>query len=179
MIDREVIDKKNELLLALRREMNGAVAGAMRDGGIEYGLNLGVSVTTVRSIATRFAPDDELARRAWGSGVRELRLAALFIAPAEALADVERWRSGVETLELAENWIWALSRHEEFIKEVFGVLRMSYDLLDRYMVLLALARRPQLMDLNDAEELCRKELLASEPMIRRAADNLSIVLGIE
>ncbi len=178
MIAPEVVDRKNELLLALRREMNGAVAGAMRDGGIEYGVNFGVSVTTVRSVAARFAPDDALARAAWGSGVRELRLSALFVAPLEALADVERWRPSLDTMELAENWIWALSRSEEALRSVLEVLYRRCEPLDRYMVLLALARRPQIVDEEEAVRLCREGLMAEEPMIRRAADNLSIVLKI-
>ena len=86
----EIIERKNELLLALRREMNGAVAGSMRDGGIEYGLNFGVSVPTIRSVASRYAGDDELASEVWKSGVRELRLAGLFIATPELLAE-EAW----------------------------------------------------------------------------------------
>ena len=41
------------LLGELRREMNGAVADSMRYYGTRYGLNYGVSLPTIRTIASK------------------------------------------------------------------------------------------------------------------------------
>lgn len=171
----ELIERKNELLLALRREMNGAVAGSMRDGGIEYGLNFGVSVPTIRSVATRYAGDDELASEVWRSNVRELRLAGLFIASPACLAD-EAWSGAVDTMEIAENYIWSLSRSDEALCEVVARLSKSRLTLDCYMTLLAYARRPHLFLSECVERACVAAEQSEEPALRRAAENLRIRL---
>lgn len=171
----ELIERKNELLLALRREMNGAVAGSMRDGGIEYGLNFGVSVPTIRSVASRYAGDDELASEVWKSGVRELRLAGLFIATPELLAE-EAWSGAVDTFEVAENYVWSLSRSEESLRRVVERLMSGDELLSRYMVLLSFARKPRLFPADIVESLCSAAECNESPALRRVAENLRICL---
>lgn len=174
-LPKELIERKNELMLALRREMNGAVAGSMRDGGIEYSLNFGVSVPTIRAIAARYAGDDELAAEVWKSGVRELRLAALFIAT-PGLLTAEWWVAMVENYELAENYVWSLSRGEKELKEVVGRLKGSERLLDRYILLLGYARRYSLFAAEEIEEACRAAEGSGEPSLRRVAENLRICI---
>ena len=73
------------LLGAMRRERNGAVADAMRYYGADYGLNYGVSLPTVRTLARACGRDHEFARYLYAQEVRELRLAALHIAEPERL----------------------------------------------------------------------------------------------
>lgn len=68
------------LLGALRREMNGAVADAMHYYGKRYGLNYGVSLPTIRTIASEQPTNNSLALYLYKQDVRELRLAALHIA---------------------------------------------------------------------------------------------------
>ena len=171
----EIIERKNELLLALRREMNGAVAGSMRDGGIEYGLNFGVSVPTIRSVASRYAGDDELASEVWKSGVRELRLAGLFIATPELLAE-EAWSGAVDTFEVAENYVWSLSRSEAALRSVVARLAGSDRLMDRYMTLMAYARKPQWFPVEEVERACSEAEHRTEPALQRVAENLRIRL---
>ncbi len=171
----EIIERKNELLLTLRREMNGAVAGSMRDGGIEYGLNFGVSVPTIRSVASRYAGDNELASEVWKSGVRELRLAGLFIATPELLAE-ESWSGAVDTFEVAENYVWSLSRSEAALRSVVARLAGSARILDRYMTLLAYARRAHWFSAEEVERACREAECSSEPALQRVAENLRIIL---
>ena len=50
------------LLGAMRKQMNGAVADAMRYYGEKYGLNYGVSLPTLRQIANQEQPDHSLAQ---------------------------------------------------------------------------------------------------------------------
>ncbi len=68
------------LLAAMRRERNGAVADEMRFFGAPYGLNLGVSLPTLRRIARAQVPDHAFALYPCSQDVRELRLAAFHIA---------------------------------------------------------------------------------------------------
>lgn len=171
----ELVERKNDLLLTLRREMNGAVAGSMHDGGIDYSLNFGVSIPTIRTVAKRYAGDDELAAVAWQSGVRELRLAALFMATPDLLAGVE-WTEGVDTYELAENYIWSLSRSADALTAVVSRLSASVRLLDRYMTLLAYARKAQWFAPETVEAACRAAEQSGEPALQRVVENIRITL---
>lgn len=68
------------LLGAFRRERNGAVADSMRFYGAPCGLNYGVSLPTLRTLARAEAADHDFAKYLWRQDVRCLRLAALHIA---------------------------------------------------------------------------------------------------
>ena len=64
------------LLGAFRRERNGAVADSMRFYGAPCGLNYGVSLPTLRTLARAEAADHDFAKYLWRQDVRCLRLAA-------------------------------------------------------------------------------------------------------
>ena len=88
----------------MRKQMNGAVADAMYYYGANYGLNYGVSLPTVRQIAKDTEQDHDLALYLYKQQVRELRLAALHIAQAEAITmeELPTWAEGVINSEIAE-----------------------------------------------------------------------------
>lgn len=98
------------LLGELKREMNGAVVDSMREKGLDYPLNYGVSLPTIRSLAREFAPDDELAQLLYRQQVRELQLAATVIADPRQLSesDLAFWHNGITTVEIAENLAMSL-----------------------------------------------------------------------
>lgn len=92
------------LLRRLRCEMNGAVSGAMEERGLNYGMNYGVSLPTIRKIAEEHSPNHEFAKFLYLQQVRELRISAMYIAQAQ-LVDMEEesfWRAGIQTNEYAE-----------------------------------------------------------------------------
>lgn len=100
-------EKMVALMRRLKIEMNGAVTDAMREygGGTPgYGLNYGVSLPTIRDVAREYAPDHELGLALWRQDVREMKLAALFVAdPMQvAAAQMEAWASDWRVPELAE-----------------------------------------------------------------------------
>lgn len=97
-------EKRDQLLKRLKVEMNGAVVGDMRGRGIQYGLNYGVSIPTIKEIAKTYAPDHELAEKIFSEGdVRELKIAAVYIdTPSEVTADqMWRWAKSLENEEIA------------------------------------------------------------------------------
>ncbi len=73
------------LLDALRRERNGDAAAAMRYYGVRYGLNYGVSLPAVRALARAEGTDPAFAGYLFAQDVRELKIAALWIADPGAL----------------------------------------------------------------------------------------------
>lgn len=129
------------LLGELRREMNGAVADAMRYYGSRYGLNYGVSLPTIRSIAAKEPQDNDLALYLFKQDVRELRLAALHIAEPSKFEDsTEEWRNGITTSEIAEEMAFALLRHVESIEQLYHDWSQSGDELATYAVIMAATR---------------------------------------
>ena len=130
------------LLGALRREMNGAVANGMYLYGRPYGLNYGVSLPTVRSIARAEGCDHDFARYLFRQQVRELRLAALHIADPRRLdiAEAAFWAEGITNSEAAEEAAFALLSKSPSIKEIYGEWSRSDDEFTAYSALMAAAR---------------------------------------
>ncbi|MBE6196028.1 MAG: DNA alkylation repair enzyme [Rikenellaceae bacterium] len=92
------------LMGRLRREMNGAVVESMQRAGVRGALNYGVSIPTIREIASQTPPDHTFARFLYRQQVRELRLAAATIAEPEALTPEElmEWVEGIDHLEILD-----------------------------------------------------------------------------
>jgi hypothetical protein len=113
--------RAEKLLAGLRREMNGAAVERMERAGIAYPLSYGVSTTDIRSAALRYAPDDLFARYLYTRNVRELRLAALFIADPASLSadDLPFWAAGVTNSEVAEYLAFALAGRSAIACEAF------------------------------------------------------------
>ena len=114
--------KMIQLLGALRKEMNGAVADSMYYYGEDYGLNYGVSLPTIRSRAIAMGKDHELAKYLYKQQVRELRLAAMHIAEPENFSSNEAdfWAEGVINSEIAEEMAFALLRHTKDLADIFN-----------------------------------------------------------
>lgn len=133
------------LLSAMRRERNGAVAGEMRFFGTPCGLNLGVSLPTLRTIARAEKPDHAFARFLCRQDVRELRLAAFHIAQPECLsaAELPEWAAAIINSELAEEAAFALLSRAAVLPELFDEWTLSDDPLLVHAALMAAARGPE------------------------------------
>ena len=130
------------LLGKMRKQMNGAVADAMRYYGKDYGLNYGVSLPTVRSIARSEEQDHEFALYLYSQQVRELKLAAMHIAKPE-LFNVEQastWEQGLINSEIAEECAFAFLRHSYELKEIFHLWVEGENMFATYAALMAMAR---------------------------------------
>lgn len=132
------------LLAALRRERNGAVADEMRFFGAPYGLNLGVSLPTLRKIARAQTPDHAFALYLCSQDVRELRLAAFHIAEPQRLSaeELPRWGAAVVNSEAAEEAAFALLSRAAVLPTLFDEWTRSENPLWVYAALMAAARRP-------------------------------------
>ncbi len=144
----------SHLLGELRREMNGAVVGSMRFYGADYGLNYGVSLPTIRSLAQDEAKDSEAtsdyARYLYLQQVRELRLAAVWIADPEQIneSNLEFWADGIINTEVAEETAFALMYK---VEAVDNWLSSENELLV-YCALLSLAKSGR-FDLNNLKDV--------------------------
>ncbi len=82
--------------------MDGVNSAAMRQRGIEYRLNFGVSIITLRQLASLYLPDADLAEVLWKEDVRELKILATLLYPVQQFRHANEWVAGIQNLELAE-----------------------------------------------------------------------------
>lgn len=159
------------LLGELRRERNGAVADAMCLCGKPYGLNYGVSLPTLRRIARAETPDHDFARYLYVQDVRELRLAALYIAQPERVTmdEAEFWAAGIINSEVAEEASFALLSRVGVLPELFRSWITASPLL-QYAALLAAARSPQasLAWVDAALEAVHRNAVEAEALVAAA-----------
>ena len=134
--------KMISLLGAMRKQMNGAVADAMYYYGTNYGLNYGVSLPTVRQIAKDTEQDHDLALYLYKQQVRELRLAALYVAEAEKITmeELPTWAEGVINSEVAEEMAFALLPRTTILSPIFAEWSQSGNEFLAYAALMAAAR---------------------------------------
>lgn len=159
------------LLGELRRERNGAVADAMCLCGKPYGLNYGVSLPTLRRIARAETPDHDFARYLYVQDVRELRLAALYIAQPERVTadEADFWAAGIINSEVAEEASFALLSRVGVLPELFRSWITASPLL-QYAALLAAARSPQasLAWVDAALEAVHRNAVEAEAVVAAA-----------
>lgn len=133
--------KMASLLRTLRTCTNGAVVGAMEARGVSYGLSYGVSVVDIKRAAGPYTPDHGLAVLLYKQQVRELRIAAAYIAdPAKIhTKDIAFWAGGLESGEIAEHISILISRCPAAQEAVYEWLA-SEKPLEAYAALMTAAR---------------------------------------
>lgn len=153
------------LLSELRRERNGAAADAMRFYGKDYGLNLGVVIHTIREISADFPHDHAFAEYLYRQDVRELKIAALWLAQPERVEPTafDFWEAGIINSEMAEQVAMALFSKVECIDALLDKYGLSDNILAVYAVLLAVSRN---MRCN-----AEKAVLLIENIVGRYDDN--------
>ena len=67
-----------------RMAMNGIVSTNMRQRGLDYKLNFGLSVQQIKDLAKRYQPDSELAETLWADNTRELKILATLLYPTDS-----------------------------------------------------------------------------------------------
>lgn len=100
-------DTENEFQQILKRiklRKNGDVSQSMKEHGIQYKLNWGVSIVDLREIARSYRPNHLLALKLWNKKWREtMILATLLDEPGEVTEEqMDFWTKTIENAELAE-----------------------------------------------------------------------------
>jgi len=76
------LDKKiAEIKSLIKLSMNGVIADQMKENGIKYRQNFGVSIPRLKEIAQAYEPDVDLASRLWFLDIRETRILAGLLQP--------------------------------------------------------------------------------------------------
>lgn len=144
MLNENYTSRMAALLGRLRREMNGAVSESMTRAGLRGGLNYGVSIPTIRSIAREVEPDHGFARFLYRQQVRELRLAALHIARPECLTceELDEWMAENPQREVLDELAMVLLSRapQPILAHLERVWLAGEDLAACYTALMALNR---------------------------------------
>lgn len=100
--------------------MNGMVSQSMREKGMEYKLNFGLEYPRIKEIAAGYEPDHELAQALWKENIRECKILAGLLQPADTfyqeIADI--WIEGMDYPELAEYTVMNLFQRLPYASEV-------------------------------------------------------------
>ena len=100
--------------------MNGMVSQSMREKGMEYKLNFGIEYPRIKEIAAGYEPDHELAQALWKENIRECKILAGLLQPADTfypeIADI--WIEDMDYPELAEYTVMNLFQRLPYASEV-------------------------------------------------------------
>ena len=123
LIDDPKIEQQfQQILIRIRLAKNGIVVEQMKERGLQYKVNWGVSITELRVIAAQFKPNHILALKLWNKQWREsMILAAMIDVPGEVTEEqMDYWTKSLETTEIAEalnTYLWVKSRYA-FVKSL-------------------------------------------------------------
>lgn len=100
----------------IRLSMNGVVADSMRNHGLIYKQNFGVSIPRIREIANGFTKSHDLAQRLWLLNIRETMILATLLQPVEEfpIEHANEWLRKCDNIELIEQMNLNLYRHLDF-----------------------------------------------------------------
>ena len=110
---KEISEQVKEIKQSFRQMMDGAVAKSMRDKGLDYKLNWGATVPRLRAMADEMGQDYDLAIALWKEDVRECKLLATMLMPADRMLPevCDIWMEQVPSQEVAEQLAFNLWQH--------------------------------------------------------------------
>lgn len=97
-------ERAREIRSRFRTRMNGIVSENMRNKGVGYHVNWGISLMHLKEMASEYPKDLHVALELWKDNVRESKIMALLLMPAEEFTQdlAEVWIETMPTQEIAE-----------------------------------------------------------------------------
>ena len=115
----ETEERLKEIKRSFRMMMNGVAAQSMRDKGLDYHVNWGASLPMLKAKAKEIGKDYDLAIALWKEDVRECKVLATLVMPAERMLPevVDIWMEQTRSQEMAELASMNLYQHLPFAAE--------------------------------------------------------------
>lgn len=120
MDNNKAIDEQlKEVKRSFRLMMNGMAAQSMRAKGLDYHVNWGVSLPSLRGKAKEIGKNYGLALALWKEDVRECKILATMTMPPDVILPdvVDIWMEQTHTLEIAEQAAFNLYQHLPYAAE--------------------------------------------------------------
>ena len=108
-----------EIKQSFRQMMDGAVAQSMRNKGVDYKLNWGVTLPRLREKADEIGKNYDLAIALWKEDVRECKILATMVMPADVVLPevIDIWMEQMPTQEIAEQAAFNLFQYLPYAPE--------------------------------------------------------------
>lgn len=118
-MDEQIYNRLKEIKRSFPQMMNGVAAQSMRDKGLKYYINWGVALPSLREKAKEIGYDYELAIALWKENVRECKILATLVMPADVILPevVDIWMEQTMHMEIAEQASLNLYQHLPFAAE--------------------------------------------------------------
>ena len=161
----DINGRVKEIKQSFRLLMNGVASHSMREKGLNYHLNWGVSFTDLKQMAATYGKDYHLAIALWKENVRECKiLATLIMPPGEMPQEIaELWMEQTDTQEIAEMLAFNLLQWVDYAPALaFGWI--SSDQMCRqvagYSIISRLLMKGQTPDVRGINELIDQAVTA-------------------
>ena len=114
-----IAEQIKEIKLSFRQMMDGSIAQSMRDKGVNYHLNWGTTLPRLRQKADEIGQNYDLAIALWKENVRECKILATMIMPADQILPevVDIWMEQTDSIEIAEQAAFNLYQHLPYAAE--------------------------------------------------------------
>ena len=164
---------------SFRLLMNGVTAQSLRDKGLEYHLNWGANLLHLKEMAEPYGKDFDLAIALWKEDIRECKILATLIMPAEKFESdlATLWIEQVHSQEIAELLVMNLLQYVNYASDMAFQLLAEQATLPRLIGFNILARlfsrnmSPNERDINEFIDQAITALKDESLSIRHAALN--------
>lgn len=172
-------ERLKEIKRSFRLYMNGVTSQSMREKGAEYHINWGVSLQHLQEMATEYGKDYELATMLWKEDIRECRILATMIMPAEEFkSDIAMlWIEQIPTLEVAQFLASNLLQHVDYASDLAFQLMAEPAVLPQvcgYNIITKLFGRGARLtdrDINEFTDQASSAMQSDSLPLRKAANN--------
>ena len=115
----ELNERVKEIKRSFRLMMDGVASQSMREKGLNYHVNWGASLPMLKQKAAELGKDYDLAIALWKENVRECKILATLLMPADRILSevVDIWMEQTTSQEIAELASFNLYQHLPFAAE--------------------------------------------------------------
>ena len=118
-MNQDINDQVKAIKQSFRQMMDGAVAQSMREKGLDYHLNWGATLFRLREKADEIGKNYDLAIALWKENVRECKILATMIMPADVVLPevIDIWMEQTPNWEIAEQAAFNLYQYLPYAPE--------------------------------------------------------------
>jgi len=108
-----ITDQVKEIKRQFHLYMDGVASSSMKEKGVEYKINWGLKISDLKTIASKYEKQRELAVELWKSNTRECKILAVMLMPAEEFTPdfAQLWIEQTTTTEIAQYLAFYLVQH--------------------------------------------------------------------
>lgn len=178
-MDENVKEKLKKIKQSFRLMMNGPASQSMREKGLNYKINWGVPIPSLKQMAKEYGKDYDLAIELFKEDIRECKILATMIMPPEKflpeIADI--WMEQTISYEIAEQLAFNLMQYVdyapviafEWIASDKPLYKLTgYHLLSR---LFMKGQEPDECGINEFLDQADSDLSGDDTMVKHAAYN--------